>query len=313
MPLTPDSPPVAIAGATGFVGSRLLAALVADGTAVRAIARDGDRARRDLDPGAEIIEASLDSVAELSAALDGCRHAFFLVHLMSGENRDYPERERNSARRFAEAASSAGVERVSYLGGLGSRSPHLASRAGTAAALAEAGPPLTYFRAAMIVGPGSESYELLRSIVDRLLIAPAPPWLDNRTQPIGIRDVIGYLRRSPETPAAAGREIQVGGPDVLTHREVIDELAGQLGVGGPRWLPVTNRIASPGVMAAGAATVTRGDPAIAAELALGLQEETIVTDRLGAALFDVRPDPIGTVFQRCLAEEERIGEAGVGG
>lgn len=313
MPFPPHSPPVAVAGATGFVGSRLLTALLADGAPARAIARDGDRARRSIDPDVEVVEASLDSADELAAALEGCRHAFFLVHLMAGGGLDYAERERAAARRFAEAASRAGVERVSYLGGLGERSPHLASRAETAAALAEAGPPLTNFRAAMIVGPRSESYELLRSVVARLPIAPAPAWLENRTQPIGVRDVIAYLRRSPETPAAAGREVQIGGPDVLTHREVIDALAEQLGVSGPRWLPVTDRIASLEVMAAGAAAVTRGDPVIAGELALGLQEDTIVTDPAGAALFDVRPEPIGTVFQRCLAEEERMGEVSVGG
>jgi len=303
---------LAIAGATGFVGSHLHAALLADGADVVAIARDAARAERLL-AGGEVAEASIDSEAELESALAGCSHAYFLVHLMAGENEGYAERERVAAEHFGRAATRAGVERVSYLGGLGGHSPHLASRAGAADALAGTGPPLTYFRAAMIVGPGSASYELLRSIVSRLPVAPAPAWLDNRTQPIGIRDMTAYLRRSPETAGAAGREVQLGGPDVLTHREVIDLLAEQMGVGGPRWLPVTNRIAKAEVMAAGAATVTRGDPSVAAELALGLQEETVVTDPSGAALFDVRPEPIGTVFQRCLTEEERLEEAGVGG
>ena len=257
----------------------------------------------------ELHEADIETsdVGDLTRALEGCSHAYFLVHLMSGENEGYAEREQRSAERFAQAACRAGVGRISYLGGLGGDSPHLASRQGTADALAAHGPPLTYFRAAMIVGPGSASYELLRSIIERLPVAPAPDWIENRTQPIGVRDVIAYLAAAPEVPESAGREIQIGGPEALSHRAVIEELARQMGRSGPRWLPVSNRLASPGTMAAGAATVTKGDPAVAAELALGLQEDTVVTDTEGAKLFDIRPEPLDRVFQRCLTEAE--GEA----
>jgi uncharacterized protein YbjT (DUF2867 family) len=224
--------------------------------------------------------------------------------MMAGDNAGYPERERAAAAAFGAAAKAAGVERISYLGGLGGDSPHLASRRSTAEALAAHGPPLTYFRAAMIVGPGSASYELLRSIVRRLPVVPAPQWLGNRTQPIGIRDVTAYLRLAPLTAASAGREVQIGGPDVLSHREVIEQLAAEMGAGRPRWLPIAERIVTPAVMAAGAAAVTRGDPLVAAELAYGVSEETIVTDPSGAELFDVRPERLGIVFQRCLQEEE---------
>jgi uncharacterized protein YbjT (DUF2867 family) len=302
----PANPPaIAIAGATGFIGRRLVARLATDGAKIRALTRDPGSAAEVLPAGTEIAQADVETGDGLAEALEGCAHAFFLVHLMSGKNAGYGGRERASAESFAAAANRAGVGRVTYLGGLGGQSPHLTSRRRTAEALAAQGPPLTHFRAAMIVGPGSASYELLRSIVDRLPVAPAPAWLENRTQPIGSRDVISYLAASPSVPAAAGREIQIGGPDVLSHREVIDELARQMGHSGPRWLPVPNRIAKPGVMAAGAATVTKGDPAVAAELALGLQEDTIVTDPEGAKLFDVRPEPLATVFQRCLDEAER--------
>jgi uncharacterized protein YbjT (DUF2867 family) len=296
----------AVAGATGFIGRRLVAKLRSRDEDVRALVRDADRAREALAAGTELREADLETsdASDLTAALEGCTHAYFLVHLMSGENEGYAERERQSAERFADAARRAGVGRISYLGGLGSDSPHLASRQGTAEALAGQGPPLTYFRAALIVGPGSASYELLRSIVERLPVAPAPGWLDNRTQPIGVRDVIAYLAAAPGIPETAGREIQIGGPEALSHREVISELARQMGRSGPRWLPVSNRLANPGAMAAGAATVTKGDPAVAAELALGLQEDTVVTDEGGAKLFPVRPEPLGRVFQRCLEEAE---------
>jgi uncharacterized protein YbjT (DUF2867 family) len=297
----------AVAGATGFIGRRLIARLRSQGHAVRALVRDSTRAAPLLAPGTELVEVDVEtsSAADLAAALEGCEHAYFLVHLMSGENEGYADRERMSAERFGRAAREAGVARVSYLGGLGGDSPHLASRAGTAEALMEHGPPLTYFRAAMVVGPGSASYELLRSIVDRLPVAPSPKWLENRTQPIGIRDVIAYLAASPEVDEAAGREVQIGGPKALSHREVIDELAEQLGRGGPRWLNVSNRLAPPGAMAAGAASVTKGDREVAAELALGLQENTVVTDDSGAQLFDIQPESLDRVFQRCLDEAER--------
>lgn len=305
MSASSPSPAPAIAGANGFVGRRLHAALEREGVSSRCLVRDARRARPLLGPEAEIVEASVEAEPELSAALAGCDHAYFLVHMMAGGNESYAEREREAGATFGRAARAAGVERVTYLGGLGGASPHLASRRRTAEALAEHGPPLTHFRAAMVVGPGSESYELLRSIIDRLPIAPGPRWLDTRTQPIGVRDLIAYLRLSREVPEAAGREVQIGGPEVLTHRQVVEALAEQMGVAGPRWLPVADRIARPAVMAAGAAAVTRGDASVAAELSLGLTEDTIVTDASGASLFDLRPEPLATVFQRCLIEEER--------
>ncbi len=296
---------VLVAGANGFIGRRLVAALHRRGRSVRALARSPERAAAVLPGDVELAIADVESGEGLVAALAGCEHAYFLVHLMAGANAGYTERERESAVRFAAAATEAGVERISYLGGLGGNSPHLTSRRETAEALIEHGPPLTYFRAAMIVGPGSESYELLRSIVELLPVAPAPSWLENRTQPIGVRDVIAYLAAAPDVQESAGREVQIGGPDVLSHREVIDVLAAQMGRRGPRWLPVSERIAKPEVMAAGAASLTRGDPAVAAELALGLQEETIVTDPSGAAPFGIRAEPLPVIFQRCLIEAER--------
>jgi uncharacterized protein YbjT (DUF2867 family) len=301
-------PTLAVTGATGFVGRRLVAALIEDGYAVRCLVRDRARARDLLGPRPELIEIDLErpgAEADLEQALEGCVHAYFLIHLMAGANEGDAERERAIAGLFARAASAAGVGGISYLGGLGGNSPHLASRRGAAEELARHGPPLTHFRAAMVVGPGSESYELLRSIVRKLPVAPKPSWVDNRTQPIGVRDVVAYLRAAPSNPAAAGREVQIGGPEVISHREVIDELARQMGSDPPRWVGVADRIASAEVMAAGAATVTSGDRGVASELAMGLLEETIVEDASGAETFAVRPEPLATVFQRCLDEEER--------
>lgn len=302
-----EAPTYLIAGATGVIGRRLVAALRRDGVAVRALARDAERGRAILGPEVELFVADLDAAPDLSASMDGVSVAYFLVHML-GSGRDYARREVAAAETFAKAATAAGVERVVYLGGLGpdhGGSPHLDSRHHTAEALRRWGPPLTYFRAAMIVGPHSESYELLRSIATRLPALPEPDWLRSATQPIGIRDVVAYLREAPHVPESAGREIQIGGPDVMEHLDVIGRYAEETGRRPPLRVALPDAIASPGVVSAGAATVTSGSPAVAAELSFGLRDDTSVTDPGGAALFDIEPEPLNVAIQRALAEEER--------
>lgn len=292
-----------IAGATGFVGSRLARSLLDDGLEVRAIARDAAADAGLASSGAEVAEADLLAGDELEPVVAGCDVAYFLVHMM-GRVDDWPRREAGAARRFAEAAKAEGVDRVIYLGGLDdeSRSEHLASRHATALALREAGPPLTYIRAAMIVGAGSESYDLLRSIVERLPAIPSPDWLHSRTQPIGIRDVVAYLRRAPGIPETEGREIQIGGPDVLTHLDVVDAMARELGRRPKRRLDVPG--ATPEAVAAAAAAVTDGDGDVAEAIAAGLPGDTVVTDRSGMALFDIKPESLSVALQRAIEAEE---------
>ena len=299
-----------IAGATGIIGRRLARALIADGAEVRALVRDPDRARELLGPEVKLFEADLTEDPDLGAAMDGVELAYFLVHMM-GTGDTYAEGERTAAQAFATAARAAGVGRIVYLGGLGADhggSPHLDSRHMTAEALRELGPPLTYFRAAMIIAPGSESYELLRSISHRLPALPRTDWLSSRTQPIGIRDVIAYLRAAPLVPASAGREIQIGGADVLPHLEVIAQFSRESGQRPATLVPVPDAVASPGMVAAGAASVTSGNPRIARELARGLGGDTKVEDPSGAALFDVRPEALNVAIQRALDEEERAAD-----
>ena len=306
MNATGEQPTYLIAGATGVIGRRLAMALRGDGVTVRALVRDRGRGRRILGPEVELFEADLTSDPDLSAAMEGVEVAYFLVHML-GSGRDYAERERAAAELFARAATSAGVGRVIYLGGLGpdeGGSPHLDSRHHTAEALRRWGPPLTYFRAAMIIGPHSESYELLRSIAGRLPAVPEPEWLRSLTQPIGIRDVVAYLRDAPRVPGSAGREIQIGGPDVMQHLDVIARFSEESGRRPALRVQLPNLIASPGVVAAGAATVTSGSPSVAAELSHGLADDTNVTDPSGAALFDIHPEPLNVAIQRALTEQE---------
>lgn len=301
-----ESPTYLVAGATGVIGRRLVRALLADGVRVRALTRDPERARSLLGPDVEIFVADLETDDDLEAPMEGVAVAYFLVHML-GTGDDYAAREEVAAARFARAASAAGVERTIYLGGLGpdeGGSPHLDSRHRTAQVLRELGPPLTYFRAAMIIGPGSESYELLRSIAGKLPVLPDPEWLRSRTQPIGIRDVVAYLREAPLVPESAGREVQIGGPDVMRHLDVIARFSTENGRRPALRVPLPDAIASPGLVAAGAATVTSGSPPVAAELSYGLGHDTRVTDPSGATSFEIRPEPVNVAIQRALAEEE---------
>lgn len=295
-----------VAGASGFVGRRLAAALRRDGHAVRCLVRDPSRARDLEAAGCELVVSDLAAPGdELGRAMRGVEVAYWLVHMMSAPG--YAEPERSAATEFARAATEAGVDRLMYLGGLGERteaSPHLRSRHATAEALGADGPPLTYFRAAMVIGAGSESFVLLKAVAERLPLVPANDWLRRRTQPIGIRDTVRYLRMAPAVPDSSGREVQIGGPRVYTHLELVDLMATELGRRGKRKLPVFG--ATPGAVSAGAAIVTRGDQRVAAELTLSLVEDTVVTDLSGAEAFGIEPEPIPVALQRALEEEEEL-------
>ena len=290
---------ILVTGATGFIGRRLVRRLLADGFEVRCAIRDPQAAgsRALADAGCELAVVDLTRPGGLKEALTGIDAAYFLVHMIGG-GEDYPAIERAAAARFARAAKAAGVARLIYLGGLGetSTSRHLAARHEVAGALRGEGPPLTYFRAAMVIGPGSESYELLRAIVERLPVLPAPDWLGTKTQPIGAADVVDYLRAALDVPESTGREIQIGGPQVLTHLELVDEMARALGHRPPRRIAVSAEVARPATVAAGAAAVTPGSGRIAAELSFGLTTPTVVTDPSGAELFPIRPRRLDAVL-----------------
>jgi uncharacterized protein YbjT (DUF2867 family) len=295
---------VLVTGATGFVGGLLSRRLLADGFRVRCLTRDpeSEYAQALEREGGEIAVADLTVPNAVGAALDGIDVAYFLVHMIDDED-DYPEVERAAAGRFARAAKRAGTERVIYLGGLGepSGSRHLAARHRVASTLAREGPPLTYFRAAMVIGPGSESYELLRGI-DRLPVVPAPEWLHTKTQPIGTRDLVAYLREALDVEEAVGREIQIGGPDIVTHLELVERMARALGRQPPRFVSTSAEIARPATIAAGAGAVTDGTPRIATEISHGLSTPSVVTDPGGAALFAVRPRPLDEVLGDAVDE-----------
>jgi uncharacterized protein YbjT (DUF2867 family) len=267
--------------------------------------RDSKRARGLEQAGFELHEGDVTRPETLRGAGTGADIAYYLVHGMGrGSSDDFAEGERRAAKAFAEMAKGEGVGRVVYLGGLGDRpgSKHLRSRHETAVVLRDAGPPLTYFRAAMVVGAGSESYKTLRYLVARLPAMIAPSWLKTKTQPIAIDDVLEYLAAAPRVSASAGREVQIGGPDVLSYGDMLDRMAAALGTYRRPKLPVP--LLTPRLSSLWIGLITPVDAGVARPLIEGLSTETVVTDPSGADLFDVEPTSFDEALERAIADDE---------
>jgi len=298
-----------VTGATGFIGGRLAAALAADGWDVRAMVRDRSSARavaleRD---GYELHEGDVLSPESLRGAGRDVDVAYYLIHSMGrGGSGDFEASERAAATAFAEMALAEGVDRVVYLGGLGDRphSKHLRSRHETALALGEHGPPLTYFRASMVVGAQSESYRTIRYLVQRLPAMIAPAWLKNETQPIAIDDALRYLAAAPSVPASTGREIQIGGPDILSYGAMLDRMAAVLGLRRRPRIPVP--LITPWLSSLWIGLVTPVDAGVARPLVEGLAVPTVVSDPSGAELFDIEPISFDEALRRAVAEDPEL-------
>ncbi len=299
-----------VTGATGFVGKRLAASLAEEGWEVRCMVRDGSGTpASELErSGFTLHEGDVLRPETLRGAGRGVDVAYYLIHSMGrGVDHDFAASEGAAAASFAKMARAEGVEEVVYLGGLGDRpeSRHLRSRHETALALARHGPPVTYFRAGMVVGAQSESYRTLRYLVQRLPAMIAPAWLQNATQPIGIDDVLRYLVQAPSIAAARGEEIQIGGPDVLTYGEMLDRMAAVLGLRRRPRIPVP--LITPWLSSLWIGLVTPVDAGVARPLIEGLGVPTIVTDPRGAALFDIQPIGFDEALARAVREDPEVG------
>ncbi len=296
-----------VTGVTGFIGGRLARRLLADGWEVRGLVRNASSPRaRELErAGMTLHEGDVLRPETLRGAGSDVDVAYYLIHSMGRGTsaRDFAASERAAAVAFARMAAGEGVGRVVYLGGLGDRpaSKHLRSRHDTALALADHGPPLTYFRAGMVVGAQSESYRTLRFLVQRLPAMIAPAWLQNATQPIGIDDTLSYLVQAPSVAASAGREIQIGGPDVLSYGEMLDRMARALGLRPRPRIPVP--LITPWLSSLWIGLVTPVDAGVARPLVEGLAVPTVVDDPSGSRLFDVQPIRFDEALRRAIAEE----------
>jgi uncharacterized protein YbjT (DUF2867 family) len=301
-----------VTGATGYIGGRLIERLRAEGRPVRAMARRPER----FAPveGVEAVPGDVLADSGLQAALDGVETAYYLIHSMepalaAGANGNFGSRDRLAAENFARAAVDAGVERIVYLGGIvpngAAISPHLASRLEVENILMDAVPGSTAFRASIVVGARSSSFRLLVRLVERLRVLPFPAWRDHRTAPLFERDAIEYLARVPHTPAAAGRSLDIAGPDVLTYGEMIERIAEAMGVGR-----VSLRLGlsqTPTASAVVAAVV--GQPVeLVRPLMESLEYDLLPRDRDAQRIFDLRPYRFDRAVEHALREWEATEE-----
>lgn len=275
-----------VTGATGYVGGRLVQRLLDSGRPVRVLARDPARlAGRDWEAAVQVVRGDVLDPATLPPTLAGADVAYYLVHSMRTGDA-FHRLDLDAARAFGRAAKDAGVRRIVYLGGLGDPdtdlSEHLRSRQDTGRALAEAGVPVTEFRAGVIVGSGSLSFEIVRNLAERLPVMTCPRWVFTRTQPIAIRDVLDYLAAAPDTPGAAGRVIEIGGADVVSYADMIRGYSRVRGL--RRWL-VMVPVLTPRLSSYWVHWTTAVPASIARPLIEGLRNEAIVRDDAARTIF----------------------------
>jgi uncharacterized protein YbjT (DUF2867 family) len=295
-----------VTGATGYIGGKLLRRLLADGRPARALVREPSRLENAA--GLEVIDGDLLTGDGVEQALDGCHTAYYLVHSMEAAgDRDFAGRDRSAAENFGRAAAAAGVERIVYLGGIapaGRRSPHLGSRLEVERILLDAVPGSTALRASIVIGARSSSFRVLVRLVERLRILPLPAWHTNRTRPIDERDVIEFLARTPSVPEAAGRSLDVTGPDVLSFGQMIERIAELMGVGR---MPLSLSVSLTPPASAVVSAVTEQPLELVRPLMQSLESDVLPRDPDEAPrLYGIRPRRFERAVEHALAEWESL-------
>ncbi len=296
---------ILLTGATGYVGGRLRVELERRGVALRCFSRHPESLQPRVAPSTEVVGGDALDAAAVGQALRGVEVAYYLIHSMaSGE--DFAARDRKAARIFGAAAAEAGVRRIVYLGGLGEGSAplseHLRSRQETGDLLRASGVPVVEFRASVVLGSGSLSFEMIRALVERLPVMICPRWVAVETQPIAVEDAIAYLAAAIDLPEGAERIYEIGGPDRVTYGDLMREYARQRGL--RRWLiPVP--VLTPRLSSLWLGLVTPLYARVGRKLVHSLRNPTVVRDPSALAAFSVRPRPTSEAIARALLHEDR--------
>jgi uncharacterized protein YbjT (DUF2867 family) len=295
----PEQGSVLVAGASGFVGRRLVPALVAAGHDVRAMTRHPDT----YDGAGTPVRGDVHDPDTLPAALKGCRAAYYLVHSL--DSKDFESLDAEASTAFGRAAAEAGVEQIVYLGGLGSESDdlskHLRSRREVETLLGAAGVPVTVLRAGIIVGNGGISWEITRQLVDHLPAMVTPRWVRTRTQPIAVSDVVRYLVGVLDDERSAGAVYEIGGPDVLRYSDMLQRVAAVR----RRPLPIVPvPLLSPGLSSRWLALVTDVDTQAGRSLVDSMANEVVVQDDAIREVVPFEPMSYDDAVRVALEERE---------
>jgi uncharacterized protein YbjT (DUF2867 family) len=296
---------ILLTGATGYVGGRLLPRLLERGERVRCLSRRPESLQGRAHHRLEVVKGDLLDAPSLERALVGVDTAYYFVHSM-GADRDFESEDRLAAENFARAASAAGVRRIIYLGGLGSPderlSKHLRSRQETGDILRKATSSVVEFRASIVIGSGSLSFELIRALVERLPVMICPKWVRVLAQPIAIEDLISYLVAALDLPDQESHIFEIGGPDQVSYGEIMQEYARQRGL--RRWMiPVP--VLTPYLSSLWLGLVTPVYARIGRKLVESLKNPTLISNNLARRTFAIEPRGLKDAIARALINEDR--------
>jgi len=301
----PDSKYILVTGATGYIGGRLLPLLSAAGWRVRCLARRPENLLSRVPATVEVKRGDVMNAESLRAALTGVEAAFYLVHSM-GATGNFEEQDRQAARNFGSAARAAGVKSIIYLGGLAEEdqhlSPHLRSRHEVGRTLRESGVRVIEFRASIIIGSGSLSFEMIRALVERLPVMVTPRWVRATAQPIAIGDVLAYLQAALDLDTGKGSVIiEIGGPDRVSYGELMREYARQRGL---RRLMIPVPLLTPRLSSLWLGLVTPLYARVGRKLVDSLRHPTVVRDDSAQRLFSIRPIGVCEAIAHALRNED---------
>jgi len=298
-----DQPIILLTGGSGYVGGRLIPLLERQGVNLRCLARNPHKLRSHVQAASVVVQGDVLDPPSLNRALQGVHTAYYLVHVMSG-SKDFEREDRQAASNFAGAAKQSGVRRIIYLGGLGDDadpklSPHLRSRHEVGKILRDSGIETIEFRASVVIGAGSLSFDLMKSLTDRLPVMLCPRWLTTPTQPIAVDDVLGYLLAAKDMPPGESCIFEIGGTDVSTYGDLIREYARQRRL--RRWL-ISVPVLTPYLSSLWLAIVTPASFEVGRHLIEGLKNPTVVRDRSALDVFPIRPMGVREAIQRALKD-----------